>query len=163
MGYHESVNLIEKIIMEILKNLSKSVTKQQKRRGRGIGSGVGGHTTGRGAKGDKIRGKTKITFDGTKIKKGWIKRLPFLRGKHRVLSQGKYYIFNFSNLEKMFKADDVINIASLSKKTGISVKVLTNRTKVLAKGNLTKALKFEGILFSNQARNKIIAVGGKID
>ena len=70
--------------METLNQLSKTTKKQQKRVGRGYGSGVGGHTTGRGSKGDKVRGKTRITFDGTKIKKGWIKRTPFLRGDRRA-------------------------------------------------------------------------------
>jgi len=55
--------------MDTLNNLIKTTTKAQKRVGRGIGSGVGGHTTGRGAKGRKVRGKVKLTFDGTKIKK----------------------------------------------------------------------------------------------
>ena len=54
--------------MKILSQLKPIVSKAAKRVGRGIGSGVGGHTTGRGAKGDKVRGKTKLTFDGTKIK-----------------------------------------------------------------------------------------------
>ena len=71
--------------MDILSNLQKTVAKTAKRVGRGIGSGVGGHTTGRGAKGDNVRGHGKLTFDGTKIKKSWLKRLPFLRGKHRLL------------------------------------------------------------------------------
>lgn len=149
--------------METLNKLLKTTTKQQKRRGRGIGSGVGGHTTGRGAKGDKIRGKTKITFDGTKIKKGWIKRLPFLRGKHRVLSQENLFIFNFIDLERMFKADDLIDATTLGKKIGISEKILINRTKILAKGKLTKAFNFKGVLFSDRAKNQIIAAGGKID
>ena len=54
--------------MEILSQLTKITSKPTRRRGRGIGSGLGGHTVGRGTKGDKARGKTKLTFDGTKIK-----------------------------------------------------------------------------------------------
>lgn len=149
--------------MEILSSLNKATVKQQKRIGRGIGSGVGGHTTGRGNKGDKIRGKTKITFDGTKIKKGWIKRTPFLRGKHRVLPQKNLFIFNFNDLEKMFKANDTVDIKSLSKLTGNSEKLLTDKVKILSNGTLTKALNFKGILFSEKARGIIIAAGGKID
>jgi large subunit ribosomal protein L15 len=149
--------------METLNKLSKSTTKQQKRVGRGYGSGVGGHTTGRGAKGDKIRGKTKITFDGSKIKKGWIKRLPFLRGKHRVLSKRDLFVFNFIDLERMFKADDMVDAVTLAKKTGISEKILIGRTKILAKGKLTKVLNFKGVLFSDKAKSLIISTGGKID
>lgn len=149
--------------MEILNNLPKTTKKQQKRVGRGYGSGVGGHTTGKGAKGDKVRGKTRITFDGTKIKKGWIKRTPFLRGKHRVLAQTDQYIFNFINLEKMFNAGDTVDIKSLATKTKIDAKLLTNNVKILAKGKLTKALNFKGLMFSESAKSQILSSGGKID
>jgi large subunit ribosomal protein L15 len=149
--------------METLNQLSSSTAKQQKRRGRGYGSGVGGHTTGRGAKGDKVRGKTKITFDGTKIKKGWIKRTPFLRGKHRVLAQKDLYIYNLGNLEKMFKADDVVDVKSFAKISGIPEAHLVGKVKILSNGKLTKALNFKGILFSKQAKDLVIAAGCKID
>lgn len=149
--------------MDILSNLSKSSTKQNKRVGRGYGSGVGGHTTGKGAKGDKVRGKTKITFDGTKIKKGWIKRTPFLRGKHRVLAGYDLFIFNFGHLEKMYNANETVDVKSLSAKTGITEKLLTDKTKILSNGTLTKVLNFSGIAFSKKARGIIIAAGGKID
>jgi large subunit ribosomal protein L15 len=149
--------------METLSQLTKSTQKQQKRRGRGYGSGVGGHTTGRGAKGDKVRGKTKITFDGTKIKKGWIKRTPFLRGKHRILSQRNLFIFNLNDLEKMFKADALVDVKTIAKITGLSEKTLTGQVKILANGKLTKALNFKGILFSQGARSQIVAAGGKIE
>ena len=149
--------------MEILNTLSSSTTKQQKRRGRGYGSGVGGHTTGRGAKGDKVRGKTKITFDGTKIKKGWIKRTPFLRGKHRVLPQKDLYIYNLNDLEKMFKADEIVDIKTIAKLSKLPEAHLTGKVKILANGKLTKILNFKGILFSKQAKNLVIAAGCKID
>ncbi len=45
------------------------------------GSGKGGHTAGRGQKGQKVRGKVKALFEGTKMRKSFIKRLPFKRGK----------------------------------------------------------------------------------
>ena len=149
--------------MEILNQLSPSTVKQQKRRGRGYGSGVGGHTTGRGAKGDKVRGKTKITFDGTKIKKGWIKRTPFLRGKHRILPQNKLYIYNLDNLEKMFKADDVVDVKAFAKISGLPEAHLVGKVKILANGKLTKVLNFKGILFSKHAKDLVTATGCKID
>lgn len=149
--------------MEILTQLPKSTQKQQKRVGRGYGSGVGGHTTGRGSKGDKVRGKTKITFDGTKIKKGWIKRTPFLRGKHRVLPQKKLFVFNLNDLEKMFSANDVVDAKSLAKAAKLSEKTITGKIKVLSNGKLTKALVFKGVSFSENARKLIITAGGKIE
>jgi large subunit ribosomal protein L15 len=149
--------------METLNQLISTTVKQPKRRGRGYGSGVGGHTTGRGAKGDKVRGKTKITFDGTKIKKGWIKRTPFLRGKHRVLAQKDLYIYNLANLEKMFKTGDVVDIKALAKISGLPEAHLVGKVKILSNGKLTKALNFKGILFSKQAKDLVIAAGCKID
>jgi len=149
--------------METLATLSKTTQKQQKRVGRGYGSGVGGHTTGRGQKGDKVRGKTKITFDGTKIKKGWIKRTPFLRGKHRVLAKEILYTFNLNYISKNFKVDETVDFKSLSKKTGVFDKLLENKCKILGYGTIDKAVNFKGLLFSKNAKELIIAAGGKID
>jgi large subunit ribosomal protein L15 len=148
--------------MELLNNLPKTTTKQQKRVGRGIGSGVGGHTTGKGAKGDKVRGKTKLTFDGTKIKKSWIKRLPFLRGKHRTLPVTKIKNFSLSQLEKWFKANDVVSPESLIKKSKVNFDS-KYVVKILSNGSLTKPLTFKNIQFSSGAKSQIISAGGSID
>lgn len=146
--------------MEILKELTKTVSKQQKRLGRGIGSGVGGHTVGRGAKGQKARRKVKLTADGTKTKKGWIQRLPFLRGKNRTTKRSITAIFNLGNLEQWFKAGDVVDIKSLSSK---SKRVLNSNVKILSQGKLTKALKIKGLTVSKIAKEKIISAGGNIE
>jgi large subunit ribosomal protein L15 len=149
--------------MEILTQLTKLTTKPARRCGRGIGSGLGGHTSGRGAKGDKARGKTKLTFDGTKIKKGWIKRLPFLRGKHRLQNRKNIITFNLAQLDKWFAANDLVDVNSLSQKTKISFKRLNATAKILSAGEITKALKINGVLVSESASKKIIAAGGNID
>jgi len=62
-------------------NLPKVVERSKKRRGRGIGSGKGGHTSGRGEKGQKSRGSIGVLFEGMKMKKSLLKRLPLMRGK----------------------------------------------------------------------------------
>jgi large subunit ribosomal protein L15 len=149
--------------MEILNNLSKTTTKSQKRLGRGIGSGVGGHTVGRGAKGDKARGKSKLTFDGTKIKKSWIKRLPFLRGKHRLQKMIPIVTFNLTQLDKWFKKDELVDINSLSVKAKLSLKDLNAKVKILSVGELTKPLNLKGLLVSESAAKKITSLGGKIE
>jgi len=149
--------------METLNQLSKTTKKQQKRVGRGYGSGVGGHTTGRGSKGDKVRGKVRITFDGTKIKKGWIKRTPFLRGKHRVLAKAILYTFNLNYISKLYQAGETVDVKSLSVKSGVYEKLLINKCKILGTGTIDKAINFKGVLFSAKARELIIAAGGKID
>src|SRR3989344_706766 len=55
------------------------VQRGKKRVGRGYGSGKGGHTVGRGAKGNKARGKIPLWFEGGQLP--LIRRLPFQRGK----------------------------------------------------------------------------------
>lgn len=149
--------------MEILTKLTKTTTKKARRCGRGIGSGLGGHTSGRGAKGDNARGSTALTFAGTKHKKSWIKRLPFLRGKHRLQSQKNVINFNLSQVEKWFKANEVVDANSIAKKSKTSLKNLNASFKILASGDLTKALKFKGLLLSKEAQSKIIAAGGNIE
>ena len=65
--------------------MGKTVTKRHKRVGRGYGSGRGGgHTAGRGQKGQKTRGKIGIMFEGVKVKKSLLIRLPVRRGKTKL-------------------------------------------------------------------------------
>lgn len=63
--------------------------KSKKRVGRGYGSGKGGHTSGRGQKGQKARGKISPLFEGTKVKKSLIQRLPLQRGKGKFKPKRK--------------------------------------------------------------------------
>ena len=92
----------------------KIVTKRKKRVGRGYGSGKGGHTTGRGQKGQKSRGKVGVIFEGYKVRKSFIKRLPFRRGKGRFEAKAKPLIINLKHLE-VFPENSVVNIESLVK------------------------------------------------
>lgn len=149
--------------MEILSNLTKITQKSARRCGRGIGSGLGGHTSGRGAKGRKARGKVKLTFDGTKIKKGWIKRLPFLRGKNRLSSQKNIITFNLSHLDKWYEADEVVDINTLSQKSKITLKKLNTTVKILSFGEITKKITIKGLSVSKPAHKKIITAGGNIE
>jgi len=59
----------------------------KKRLGRGYGSGKGGHTSGRGQKGQKSRTKIHFLFEGVKVKKSTLKKLPLLRGKGKFLAK----------------------------------------------------------------------------
>lgn len=72
-----------------LHELPKIVKKDKKRVGRGYGSGRGGHTVGRGQKGQKARSKIGPLFEGTKIKKSLIQRLPMQRGKGKFKPRKK--------------------------------------------------------------------------
>lgn len=150
--------------MEILNKLTKITTKRAKRVGRGIGSGVGGHTTGRGAKGDNVRGHGKLTFDGTKIKKSWLKRLPFLRGKHRLLPKEDTFTVSLIQLSNWFKDGSIVDRKSVFEKVGkLSKKDLTKKVKVLSTGEINKKLTFKGVEISEKAIAKIVAAGGKIE
>lgn len=61
--------------------LPKIVAKSKKRLGRGMGSGKGSHTSSRGQKGQKSRGTIGVLFEGMKVRKSYLKRLPLMRGK----------------------------------------------------------------------------------
>ncbi len=69
--------------------LPKVNQRKSKRLGRGIGSGKGGHTSSRGQKGQKSRGSVSVLFEGMKMKKSLIKRLPLKRGKGKFLPKQK--------------------------------------------------------------------------
>ena len=80
-------------------DLAKVTKRSKKRLGRGYGSGKGGHTSGRGQKGQKSRGKIGILFEGVKVKKSLLKKLPFQRGKGKHLANKKPLIINLSVID----------------------------------------------------------------
>jgi len=150
--------------MNTLDKLIKTTTKAAKRVGRGIGSGVGGHTTGRGAKGRNVRGKVKLTFDGTKIKKGWIKRLPFLRGKHRTNALPKPEIITLAQIEKNYKTGEVVSVKTVFEKfPRLDIRRQKFGVKILSAGILTKKLTFKGVKLSASALSKVTLSGAKIE
>jgi ribosomal protein L15 len=81
--------------------LPKVVQKSKKRVGRGMGSGKGSHTSGRGQKGQKSRGTIGVLFEGMKVRKSLLKRLPLLRGKGKFhakkTNKQKYFAFKSRN------------------------------------------------------------------
>lgn len=145
-----------------LNQLPKITRKRKKRVGRGYGSGVGGHTTTRGAKGLKARNKVPLTFDGTKIKKSWLKRLPFWRGKGRQKSGPKPIALNLSFLERHFKSGEKIDLGTLLKKNLIKDQEAKLGVKILSQGKLTKSLKVF-LPCSQKALEKIEKIGGKVE
>src|SRR3970282_2560170 len=85
----------------MLNRMSSIKIKKSKRLGRGYGSGRGGHTVGRGTKGQKARGKVCILFEGMKMKKSFIKRLPLSRGKGRFKGKSKPIIVKLEYLNML--------------------------------------------------------------
>lgn len=139
----------------------KLVTKRKKRVGRGYGSGKGGHTTGRGAKGQKSRGKVGVIFEGYKMKKSFIKRLPFRRGKGKFEAKAKPLIVNLELLE-VFSAGSVVNIESLVKHGIVDANdAKTYGVKILGNGELTKKLSI-GLPISKSAADKVTKAGGTV-
>ncbi len=145
-----------------LHNLPKITSKKKKRIGRGYGSGVGGHTTIRGAKGTKARGKVPLAFDGTKTKKSWLKRLPLWRGKGKKRSLRRQAVVNVQVLETYFKDGDKVNLKSLIKK-GLIKERRGKRVevKILGQGELTRKLEVS-LPCSKRALEKIKIAGGRV-
>lgn len=148
--------------MITLDKLVKTTKRGKKRLGRGYGSGKGGHTVGRGAKGDKARGKSKLTFGGTKIKKSWIKRLPFLRGKGGLKSETESKGLSLETLEKKFIDGEKVDIASLIKKKVLTKREAKSGVKVLGNGELKHRLTVS-LSCSSEAVKKIVEAGGKVE
>ena len=150
-----------------LTSLTKTTIKSKKRVGRGYGSNKGGHTTGKGAKGQKIRTKVRLTNDGTKIKKSWLKRLPFLKGKGRTKTIGsRPYMDKLDHLLNHVGSDNKVDLKLLSKILKVTPELITkNGVKIVSNINkIDKALTIESnIKLSASVKNKIVAAGGKIN
>lgn len=146
--------------MITLNNLPKIKARSKKRVGRGYGSGKGGHTVGRGQKGQKTRGKINPLFEGTKVKKSLIQRLPMIRGKGKLKPKPKPYHVNIEKLN-LFKDNDTININSLIKNGVLPEEARRFGAKILDNGKLKKKLKVT-IPATKKASEKIIEAGGQI-
>ncbi|HHT64612.1 MAG: 50S ribosomal protein L15 [Caldicoprobacterales bacterium] len=127
------------------------------RKGRGTGSGLG-KTAGRGHKGQKARsgGGVRPGFEGGQMPLS--RRLP-KRGFTNIFAK-VYSLVNVSDLE-VFE-DGTVVTPELLKNTGL-VRKLNDGIKVLGDGNLTKKLTVQAHKFSQSAKEKIEASGGKAE
>jgi len=142
-------------------DLPSITTKKKKRVGRGYGSGKGGHTAGRGAKGQKARSKVHILFEGVKMKKSLIKRLPLKRGKGKFKAKQKPIIVNIKYLD-ILPSNSKVNIETLSKRRIVNKEqAIECGVKVLGNEKITKKLIVE-VPISNSAAKIIEKAGGKI-
>ena len=132
-------------------------TKNRKRIGRGPGSGKG-KTSGKGHKGQNARsgGGVKPGFEGGQMPLQ--RRLP-KRG-FTPLSRKEYALVNLGDLES-FDAGSTIGLEAYAN-AGL-VSRLKDGVKVLADGELTKALTVQAHKFSKSAVTKIEAAGGKVE
>lgn len=148
--------------MAKLNQLPKTTKRKKKRLGRGYGSGKGGHTVGRGAKGLKARGKVSLTFEGTKTKKSFLKKLPLQRGKGKFKSlKPKPLVVNVKYLN-LYKKGEKVNLTTLVKKGIVAANEAKKQgVKILGDGDLQVALTVE-LPTSKGAVKKIVKAGGKV-
>ena len=126
------------------------------RRGRGHGSG-NGKTAGKGHKGQKARsGAPRPGFEGGQMP--LYRRIP-KRG-FTCRNSKEIVAVNLSVLEA-FENDAVVSVATLIE-NGI-IKNPKDGVKILGNGELTKKLTVQANAFSESAKAKIEALGGKAE
>jgi len=132
-------------------------SRNRKRIGRGTGSGHG-KTATKGHKGQKARsgGSIKPGFEGGQMPLQ--RRLP-KRG-FTPLTRKVYAIVNLEDLN-IFDAGSTVDTEALLA-SGIVSKALDG-VKILAQGELTKALTIKAHKFSGSAKEKIAAAGGTVE
>jgi large subunit ribosomal protein L15 len=135
----------------------KGQKHSKKRVGFGMGSGLG-KFSGRGAKGAR-------SISGYSIMRGFEggqmplhRRLP-KRGFSNADFKTEYAVINLGKLDKL--PGDTFTVESLMA-SGI-VKKLEDGLKVLATGELTRAIKVTAHHFSEAAKQKIEAAGGSVE
>ncbi len=132
-------------------------THVDKRKGRGHATG-NGKTAGRGHKGQKARsgGGVRIGFEGGQMPLA--RRIP-KRGFHNIFAKPLESV-NVSALEK-FEDGAVVDAKALLD-AGILSKC-TYGVKILGNGEITKKLTVKASAFSESAKAKIEAAGGKAE
>ncbi|HBR07892.1 MAG TPA: 50S ribosomal protein L15 [Clostridiales bacterium] len=132
-------------------------TQVGKRKGRGRGTG-NGKTAGRGHKGQKARsgGGVRIGFEGGQMPLA--RRVP-KRGFINIFAE-PFEIVNLSALNKFEDGAEVdakaLLEAGILRKCAYGVKILGN-------GSITKKLTIRASAFSESAKQKIEAAGGKAE
>lgn len=134
---------------------AEGAKKERSRVGRGH-AGVRGKTAGRGTKGWGARHNPQRGFEGGQMP--LIRRIPKLKGfanPNRV----EYSVINVEALAKAFPKGDVDPAALLER--GLVRK--GRPVKVLARGDIGHALVVRAHAFSDTARAKIEAAGGRAE
>ena len=136
---------------------ARGSVRNRKRVGRGPGSGLG-KTSGRGEKGQKSRSgfSHKDGFEGGQMPLH--RRVP-KRGFHNR-NHKEYTEVNLDRLE-VFETGTIVTPDVLLKR-GL-IKKVRDGVKILAKGDVTKALTVRAHRFSAKAQERIAAQGGKAE
>jgi len=141
-----------------LHNLKRNTNNRKaKQVGRG---GTRGKTSGRGTKGQNARSGRKKRPEMRDI----IKKIPKLRGRGRNFLKSRFpdaFAVNLKEINIKFAAGETVNSKTLAEK-GILKSTKNLPIKILNTGKLEKALTFEKVSVSENAKKAIEAVGGKI-
>ena len=131
--------------------------RESYRKGRGPGSG-NGKTAGKGHKGQNARsgGGVRPGFEGGQLP--LYRKLP-KRGFHNKFGK-TYAIVNVEDLERF--EDGAVVDAALLQEVGL-ISRIDDGIKILGNGELTKKLTVKAAVFSNTAKEKIEAAGGKTE
>ena len=132
--------------------------KEVKRIGRGAGSGQG-KTAGKGHKGQKARAGRGMRpgFEGGQMP---LQRRVPKRGFVNIFGK-EFSIVNVSALDQSFEDGVVVDIDALIEK-GLVKKVLDG-VKILGNGEISKKLTVQVNAYSEAAKQKIEAAGGKAE
>ena len=134
---------------------ARGSTQSRKRIGRGVGSGIG-KTSGKGHKGHKARtgGATNPGFEGGQT--------PLYR---RLPKRG--FTNPFKVEHQVVSLADIAEMGGeVTRETLVEAGLIRGRkgpAKLLANGELTKAVTVRGIKLSQAARDKIVAAGGRVE
>ena len=141
-----------------LKN-ADGARQSKKRLGRGIGSGIG-KTSGKGHKGQNARsgGGVRPGFEGGQ--NPLYRRIP-VKGFSNAKFKKVYSTVNVSALN-VFEANTEVDVVKLLE-AGLLSKVEKDGVKILGNGELNVALTVKANKFTNQAKEKITAKGGKVE
>ena len=122
------------------------------RKGRGLSSGHG-FTSGRGTKGQKAHGKTRLGFEGG--------QMPLYRQKpKRGFTSMNHKDYALISLTTLNRFDDGAEVTPATLKEAGIVKNEKSGIKVLGNGQLTKKLTVMAHQFSASAKAAIEAAGG---
>lgn len=135
--------------------------RPSKRPGRGYGSGKGGHTSSRGQKGQKARSHVNIMYEGLKMRKSLLNRLPLMRGKGKNQGKQKPVEISLTQLDRLPSGTKVTMEKLVESNIVNADSALSRGVKVLATGELTKKLTVV-IPTSKGAAEKIQSAGGTI-
>ena len=141
--------------------LEKIKIKNRKRVGRGYGSGKGGHTVGRGMKGQRSRRNIGVLFEGVKVRKSFVKRLPLRRGKGKFKASDKPIVVKLGYLN-ILPSGSKVNIDTLVKHGIVKEDdAKACGVKVLGDGELKKKLTIE-VPISVSAAKQVEKAKGKV-